>query len=93
MSRILLLLSLAVAPLAALAQQDDPIGCYVPGECTRSLVFDTLSAGTPFECLQRCNEYSATEDRRCEYFTHFIDSEVCRNKILTVPPTGKRCDA
>ncbi len=54
----------------------DPIGCYVSGECRQSLVLDTVDeVDSPFECLQLCLDYEEN-DRTCGYFTYYLDAKV-----------------
>ncbi len=68
------LITFALLAVPCLAQDD--IGCYVQGECLRSLILKEDPAEDPFQCLEECQLYEDGGGASCEYFTYFADSGV-----------------
>ena len=46
---------------------DTIVGCFVPGECDRSLILDTVeNVSSPEQCAEACEGFAG-----CKYFTHY----------------------
>ena len=68
-----MLLFLILLSIPATFGQDD-IGCYVPGQCLRSLILNKSIVDSPEECLANCKQWEGGIE--CKYFTFYTDSQV-----------------
>ena len=70
----------------SMAQDNNPIGCFISGECTRSEYEDVTISENPDECLEFCG---ATPN--CNYFTHYQDSSACFAFVDCAELTSSSC--